>query len=197
MSGGEYPGGYPRIEDRTEYVQAILPDVAANGQGLAWAALLYDPVMDIDDQVALMYAGLLELEDAAGVVLDLAGDRVGESRGGLSDQEFRRIIAGRQVAELRGIGRRRAYAGWVALTGSDAATMEDLGMASARFVAPVGWEPSDIWLSRAGEVVRDLVAPGYEATALVTTTSTATFSTPSTPFGVGRWAYQLRVLGAS
>jgi hydroxymethylglutaryl-CoA reductase len=38
---------------------------------------------------------------------------------------------------------------------------------------------------------------GYRATALVVSATTSRFSDIATPWGVGRWAYQLRVQGAS
>lgn len=192
----EYPAGYPIVEDRDAYIAALLPDVAANGSGLAFFRTLVQPLLDIDDQIATLYAGLVELEDADGGTLDLHGDIVGEPRGGLSDTLYRRIIAGRYVARAGAVTRPRVYAGWAALSGSSNATMEELAGA-VRLVAPVSFTPSDIWLSRAGAVVRDLMGASYQATAIVTTSVSSRFDDVSTPWGVGRWAYQLRVQGPS
>lgn len=38
-----YPAGYPSIDWDTA-VQALLPDIAANGDGLAFAKILVDPL---------------------------------------------------------------------------------------------------------------------------------------------------------
>jgi dipeptidyl aminopeptidase/acylaminoacyl peptidase len=129
-------------------------------------------------------------------VNDLHGDLVSEPRQGMTDQLYRRIIAGRYVARAGGVTRPRVYAGWAALTGSSSATMEEF-TGAVRLVAPVDFTPSDVWLSRAGAVVRDLMGGGYQATALVVTSTTSRFGDIATPWGVGRWAYQLRVQGAS
>jgi hypothetical protein len=192
-----YPAGYPIVDDWNAYTAALLPDIAANGDGLAFFRILVDPMRLLDDEVARLFAGLVEIEDAEGPTLDLLGDQVGESRRGLSDTLYRRIIAGRRVARAGGVTRPRVYAGWAALTGSSSATMEELGTSSLRLVAPIDFTPTDIWLTRAGSVVRDLIGAGYEATALVTVSSTSRFADGATPWGVGQWAYQLRTLGAS
>lgn len=193
---GAYPSGYPEIADREAYTAALLPDIAANGDGAEFFAALVRPLLELDDEIAALYAGLVELEDAAGVVLDIHGDQVGEPRQGMSDLLYRRLIAGRYVARAGAVTRPRVYAGWSALTGSSAATMEELGGA-VRLVAPVDFQPTGVWLLRAGAVVRDLMGGSYQATALVTVPSTARFDDSITPWGVGRWAHQLRVLGAS
>lgn len=155
------------------------------------------PSVGLDDQAARLYAGILEIEDADEDILDLLGDMVGERRvGGMSSTLYRRLIAGRRVARAGGVTRARLYAGWRALTGSDAATMDEPGSGTVRLVAAVDYTPTDLWLTRAGSIVRDLVGAGYEASAMVVTPTSARFASPTSPWGVGRWAYQLRVNGA-
>lgn len=192
-----YPSDYPLIEDWDAYSALLLPDIAANGKGADFFRLLVDPLRAIDDEVALIYAGLVQLEDAAGAVLDLAGDQVNEPRQGLPDQLYRRIIAGRRVADAGGVTRPKVFAGWAALTGSADAVMNEPGVSSVELKAPVSFQPNDAWASRGGAVVRALMGAGYEATALVTTSTTAVFGELSTPFGTATFAHQLRVLGAS
>lgn len=194
---GEYPGGYPEIVDWDAYSASLLPDVAANGQGADFFRLLVEPLRVLDDRVSTLYAGIVEIEDASGPTLDLLGDYAGEPRQGLSDRLYRRIIAGRRVARSGGVTRPKVYAGWAALTGSSSARMEELGSASVRLSAAVDFTPSGVWLGRAASVVRDLIGTGYQATASVITPVSARYADPTTPWGVGLWAYEIPVSGAS
>lgn len=192
-----YPAGYPAIVDWEDYSRRLLPDLAAAGDGAAMSRRLTEPLRDIDDRLATLHAGLVEIEDAQGGTLDLLGDDVDEPRQGLSDLLYRRLIAGRRVARSGGTTRPQVYAGWVALSGSGEATAEELGASSVLLRAAIDFTPTSVWLVRAADVVRDLMGTGYQCTALLTTSSTAIYDDPGTPFGVGQWAYQLPVLGAS
>ncbi len=190
---GAYPSAYPVIQDWDEYTSGILPDICANGDGADMFRILVAPFRPINTSLAAAYAGAADIEDAEGPVIDLIGDSVGEYRQGLSDELYRRIVAGRLVASAGGVLRRKLYAGWVALTGSSSARMEEPGNSSVLLTAGVGFVPTEAWLLRAGSVVRALVGGGYQADASVTVPRTARFGSPMTPFGVGEFAYQLRI----
>ncbi len=193
MSFDDYPAGYPTIDDWDAYVSQLLPDIAANGLGKSFYLTLVEPLRSLESDNAALYAGVVELNDASGQVLDLLGDFVNEPRQGLSDQLYRRIIAGRRVAKAGAVTRPKVAAGWRALTGDPSGRMDEIGNASIILSASVSFTPTDPWLSRAGRVVRDLVGAGYQVTAAVSTPGAGRWQDPTAPWNVGRWAYQLRV----
>ena len=187
---GPYPNTYPIIEDWPAYAALMLPDIAANGKGAEFARILFDPLQQIDDQIALIYAGCLDINDAAGAVLDLLGDQVNEARGGLGDVEYRSVISGARVVAAGAITPRRVLAGWQSMT-SPSGTIAEPGYASVKLLAPIAWVPSDLWLTRAGAIVRKMIGAGYQVSAAVYLPTTAIFD-QSPLFDVGTFAYDLR-----
>lgn len=188
-----YPGGYPLVLDRDAYTRSLLPDVAATGDGAALSGVLTSPLYDLDDAAAAIYAGVYDLADASAEVLDMIGAWYREPRTRLDDHEYRRILAGRQALDGGGISLRRIRQIWIALTGSDEATVERPGLWSLRLGASVGWHPGGQWLARAGAVLHDSVEPGAQVTASVSPSGTARWGDPVYGWGVGAWAHQLRV----
>lgn len=181
-----YPGGYPIPANRDDEALSLVADVAA----IPYLTALVRPLGQIDDRVAALFSGLADLGDATGWVLDLAGDRVGEPRGGLSDNEYRRIIAGRRVAAVTGCTAPTVYAGWVALTESGEARLEQPGANTVLLTARVPYAPTTTWLQRAGLVVRDLVMAGVDVEATVYSAGTAVYDAiPG--YDVGTYAWSL------
>lgn len=191
MSG--YPLTYPLVSDWTALALGVLPDIAAESPGGDLFVHWTQPLRALDDRLALMYAGAVDLEDAAGWILDWLGSKEGERRNGLADDEYRRLIAGRRVANVSSGSYRSIAAGWRALTGSTVSTVEAEGSSSLFLLARVSYTPSAVWLSRAGRIVRTLIPGGVYATALIEREDTARFDDPIHGFDTGNWAYQLRV----
>lgn len=192
----QYPNGYPVIADWAEYAGGKLPDLCARDGGGEWFAALTAPLGPIDDQNALIYAAVVEIADANGAMLDLLGDFVNEPRGGLSGDEYRRLIAARRVARAGGVGIRRVWQAWQVLTAPSVPEIVEPGPASLYLRARIDWTPTQIWLRRAASVMRDVVGAGVDTEATLYRGNTAIFDeTPG--FDLRTWAYQLPILGAS
>lgn len=186
-----YPVSYPLIVDWPEYVQLQLPDVAAEGDGAAFAAAIFRPLAEIDSRVAGLYAGLVAIGDATDGTLDLLGDRVGELRQGLSNGEYRRIIAGRRVARFGAITAARVLAGWRAVTGAADARIVQPGASSIHLFARVTATPSGTYLVRAARVVRDLCDGSADVNATIYKSSSSIYGDAGTGYGVGAYAWSL------
>lgn len=193
MSGPTYPNGYPNPQDWDGEAVGLLPDVAAVPPGADYFVHLVHPLVETDDRFALLYQSMVNLDDAAGDGLDLAGDQVFERRDGLNDSEYRRIIAGRRVAVLGGGTSPRLFAGWKALTESSTATLELPGSSSVRLAARVSFVPTLSWLVRAGSVVRDMVEAGVDVSATIYRSGSAIYGATTYPYGIGDYAWSIRV----
>lgn len=178
-----YPVGYPDGLVPSE----IVPDIAA--RPIDYVGALTGPLVVLDDQVRLIYAGLSDLNDASGDVLDIAGGVIGESRGGLSDAEYRRILAGRRAARRGGTTPAAVLAGWTALTEALDATAEAPGAATVRLRARVAYAPTSLWLRRARGVVLDLIAAGMDVDATLYRAGTAVYDgVPGYDAGTYAWS---------
>lgn len=181
-----YPYGYPLPDDADEATQALVADVAAD----PYLTVLCRPLHALDERISILFAGLSDLTHASGATLDIAGDIEGEARGGLSDDEYRRLIAGRRVARAGGVTPAAVLRGWVALTEALDAELTEPGASSVHLIARVSYAPSSIWLRRARAVVRDLVGAGYDVSALVYRADTARYDTPP-GYDLGTYAWSL------
>lgn len=178
-----YPVGYPVELDPA----SLVPDIAA--RPVDYLGTLTAPIVALDDEIRLIYAGLTDLGEAVGDVLDLAGAVIGETRGGLSDSEYRRIIAGRRAARRGGTTPAAVLAGWVALTEGADATADAPGASTVRLRARVSYQPTSLWLRRARGVVLDLVAAGMDVDATVYGAGTATYDgVPGYDAGTYAWS---------
>lgn len=178
-----YPVGYP-----PELVPAdLVPDIAA--RPIDYVGALTGPLVALDDQVRLIYAGLADLNDATGIVLDIAGGVIGESRGGLSDAEYRRILAGRRAARRGGTTPAAVLAGWIALTEGADATADAPGAATVRLRARISYTPSSLWLRRARGVMLDIIAAGMDLDASLYRAGTAVYDgVPGYDAGTYAWS---------
>lgn len=183
---------YP-LRSHEEAAAALLPGIAARGQGAAWFAAVFGDLGRLDEDVAGIYEALVDIEMATGPGLDIAGDQVGERRQGLADHEYRRIIAGRRIAQ-NAVVPRRVWAGWVALTGSDGGRLVNMPPASIALWGPITFAPTSAWLKRAGQVVSALTASGIYASAAVTPPGTAHFD-ELPGYDAGLYAFDLPVHG--
>jgi hypothetical protein len=175
-----------------ERVARLLPPMAARGQAENLFLALMGGMEQIEADLDAIAVGIADVEDAAGYVLDIAGDLVGEARGGLTDHEYRRIVAGGRVARRsRGLTGEVAR-GWRALTGGTDIEIDTPGLSSLHLQARVSWMPSTLWLARAGSVLRRIVAPGIAVEALVYVGTTALYDVGPLGYDVGTYAYQIR-----
>jgi len=186
---------YPYV-DHDEAAIGVLPGIAARDEAGTYFVEMTRQLSYLDEDVAEIYEGLVDLELATGGVLDIAGDLAGEVRGGLEDFEYRRLIAGRRIARAGAITAPRVWAGWMALTLASGGRLYELPPASVLLTADVTWIPSSTWLVRAGAVVRDLLAAGVHGNAVVVPPSSARYNAAGLPYGVGSYAYTLSVMGA-
>lgn len=184
---------YPTIADWDDYLLGLLPTPSGRGGGGDFALALWSPLATMEAQVGAVVQGLVDLDAAAGAVLDLAGARVGEYREGLSDTEYRRIIAGRRVsvgslgrasdvvavAEALGGVPGEVRVGRIGTTGQ-ALSVEML----------VGFEPSGAYLARAGAVLRDAVDFAWDLEAVARTASSLIWD-GSPGWDLGTWSYLL------
>lgn len=183
MSAPVYPSDYP-IEDWPALVVSLSPTIAVMPPGDSYLASSFGMVGLLDDGVAALYGGLNNLGDATSGVLDVCGDLVSEVRGGLTDSDYRRVIAGRRVASEGGgaVTSPRVYQGWVVVAApviEARITQEPDGLvipyAGVTLSALVNWTPTSLWLARAGVVVSDLMGAGYDVTATVATPATCLY----------------------
>lgn len=145
----------------------LLPGIAARGPATAYTDALWAPLIEVDDRVREFVVGLLDLDEAAGVVLDLAGDlATAGDRGGLDDGPYRRIVAGRRVARERTVEPHAVYRGWTAMTEAWRATLDE-APSEVTLIGWVDYVPTSDWVARVGGVVRHLVADGTYAYGLI------------------------------
>jgi hypothetical protein len=144
----------------------LLPGIAARGLATDYTDALVAPLVDIDDRLTEFVRGAEELGDAGGPVLDWLGDFAAEARGGLTDPEYRRLIAGRRVALEQTVVPGAVYRGWLGLTDPWASTMDEAA-AEASLLAFVSYLPTTGWVQRVSVVARDLVADGVYAYGLI------------------------------
>ena len=187
-----YPYGFPLPNTWESEALRILPDMAANPPGGDYFLALVKPLESILDRYALLYAGLVNLNDASGYTLDVAGDLVAEPREGLSDDEYRRIIAGRRVAEGGRVSPQRAAAGWRALTQTTDGTVNTVGDYSIHMAARVSFTPSGAFIVRGGAIVRALVPVGYDSEAIIYRSDSAIYDGATYTYDIGHYAWSLR-----
>lgn len=185
---------YP-YQDAAEAAEGLLPGIVARGKGGAYFAALQAQQGLLDEDVASIFEALEDLSVAAGATLDIAGDLVLEKREGLEDFEYRRIIAGRRVARAGAVTAPRVWAGWVALTGLVTGRLYELPPSSVLLTAEIAWRPSEVFLARAGRVVRALTAEGVETNAILSVPGTAKYG-QLPGYSEGRYAYTLKVKGS-
>lgn len=182
-----WPG--PVIADWDGYVTSLLPSAAAREPGTSYMVSLMSPLGDQMTWVDGLVAAMADIEAASGDVLDLLGRRVGELRGGLSDYEYRRIIAGRRVTLWSGSDPYRVGQGLAALTSTTEWRYWDIPGA-VHVQSRIAWEPTDVWLRRAGVVMEDLIALGIEWDLYVYRLDVAVYGSPP-PYGTGVYAYRV------
>ena len=148
------------LEDAS--ILAFTPAIAARGVGEDYILALMLPVKQIDIMVGWINAGVESIHEARGTTLDLLGDWVEEPRGGLTDAEYRRIIAGRRVALAGGGNLPAIYRALQAVSG-DADPLLDEYTLGLVMTADVTWVPSTAYLQRAETILRDTIFAGVEA----------------------------------
>lgn len=156
----------------------LLPGITARGLATAYTDALVAPLVEIDGRVTEIVLGIEDLAEAGGGILDLLGDWASEPRGGLSDGEYRRIIAGRRVALERTVERPAIWRGWVGLTEPLQGAMDEAPN-EVSLTAWVTYQPSTAWVQRVAGVARELVSGGAYVYGLIAPPGTYLWGTNS------------------
>lgn len=192
LTAVEFPLDPPRPPPPLADIEELLPAMAARGLALEYFLELVEPFYArIWQDVGWLAESMVDLSVACEGWLDFRGDLVLESRRGLTDAEYRRIIAGRQSAQGGAHSLPGVWAGWLGLSGVDAADARILRLppASVLLWADVTYEPSFLFVRRAGDVARDFVPSGYEVDAYLAQPGSAFWGTGV--WGVDEWCYTL------
>ena len=153
---------FPTIGDWGQYVADRVPSYLGGQPQWAVVQLLAEPLSLLDASVASMAMGL-DLPSAVGAQIDQIGSWVDERRASLGDDEYRRIVMGREAAAVSDGGIEALWPLWLALTGAAAGSARIVvypwtGFPLAYFEAQLLTEPTGAWVRRAGAVLRDSVA---------------------------------------
>lgn len=177
------PAVYPAIVDWNAYVEGLTPapsyigDSAAVVQALAW------PWSVLEQGLYDLAAGLVDLDAAAPWVVEVRGKRVDEPVGGLGVTEYKRIVAGRELAVGSTGSIPDAYAVLQLLAGAGADSAGRIFLLRGEgpevntivLNAYTPGIPSPTFILRAGAIVRDALPLSAEAEAALATASTAIF----------------------
>lgn len=178
---------YPTIDDFDALVASLTPAPAFIGDSATFLQVMARPWSEFEAGLQDLVVGLADLNGAAGWVVEVAGRRVNELPGGLGTTEYRRIVAGRQLAAASLGTPADVWAVLLALGGSDVGAYFTLsGGAGAVAVALAVYSPTiptTPYLIRAGAVLRAALPIDAEATATIYVATTAIFGTSS--FGTG------------
>lgn len=171
---------YPLIGDWDAYVANRAASPLRNNPQLQVLQGLASQLAEIEATSADM-AYQLDPAAAIGYKLDQAGARVGEPRGGLDDDEYRRIIMARELAAVSQGQASGVWAMWLALSGAAPSQARIFAVPADHVTVPSGATvpvppqvyleaavtspPSEPWKVRAAQVVRDSIAAPYEVTA--------------------------------
>lgn len=179
---------YPGIDDWDALVRSYLPAPADIGVSDDFIQALCWPWSILEQGIQALAVGLVDLGAADAWVVEVAGARVNEARGGLGDTELRRIVEGRRLA-IGSLGTSaHVWAVLVGLTGAEdgrifTAINESTGETGVIMWGFVGFDPSESFLLRAGAVLRDALPLSAEANCSLGTSQTAVFD--STAFDDG------------
>lgn len=171
---------YPGIDDWDALVRSYLPapaDIGVSGdfiQALCW------PWSILEQGIQALAVGLVDLGAADAWVVEVAGARVNEPRGGLGDTELRRVVEGRRVA-VGSLGTSaHVWAVLVALTGVQSGRLlvaenESTGETGVIMWGFIAFTPTESFLLRAGAVLRDALPLSAEANCTLGTAQTSIF----------------------
>ena len=157
-----YP--YPPTLDPSDLMRLVPPHVRGGGWGDFLRAIM-DDVSSLDADVADTVSQYVYRETASGDVLDALGSWVGEARGGLAEDDYRRIVLG----ALSAVRCRQAWT-WEAaramlerLTSARPGelTLEAMAGCQTRALALVRYHPTDALLRRMDRVLARAHPPGW------------------------------------
>lgn len=186
---------YPTIEDWDAFVRSLVPAPSAIGvsedvvQAYCW------PWSLMEQGIESLVVGLVDLSAAVSWVLDVAGARVDEPRGGLEDTEYRRIVGGRRMAIGADGTTAPAWAVLLALAGSEDGRWQVIVGTSTTSLAVSAFTPTiptRPYLLRAGAILRDSIPLSAEAEAVLRTVSTMVWGS-GTWGGSSTWGYSVPV----
>lgn len=112
--------------DLRQRLRVLIPGLPLRGQAEDYLVDLWSPIQSIDQRVLDVYDGVTDPGLGAASVLDIRGQLLLIDRGGLNDEEYRRIQLGEAVARDGGVTPGRVWAAFLGLSGS----IGDGGMAT-------------------------------------------------------------------
>lgn len=154
---------------------------------------LMRPRVAILEQLAGIRKAFDNIDTAHGGELDIVGERFGEPRNGLIDDDYRKIIRTRKIA-IYGL---KSYpgieAGWNAILGPDAINKKIIYLppATVMVVGEIPVQPNELFIQRAGPVVGALVPAGYQITALIAQPNALQWDEDNLFWDDNDWAYAL------
>jgi hypothetical protein len=162
---------YPALVDSDQAVRDYLPPIEQGGPWETIYRILIQPMLDADAMAATLAAGLADVEIADEAALAALASRVGEPRGGLDLEEWRRLIAGALAARVaaRAWSDATAWAMWRALTRvkDGEGWVRTLTAGALTFSGLIDFAPTEGWVERAQRVVGVAVPAGIEWDAMI------------------------------
>lgn len=148
---------YRRTEDDA---RLLLGPIVDRGMGRRYFLALAAPFLALLADADALASATEDIGLASGKALDWLGAQVGERRAGLSDEEYRRVIAGRRVAIGGGVSAVTMRRALVALSGQDDAETRVTGAGRMLLVMRVSATPSQAYLRRCADIIASMVPAG-------------------------------------
>ena len=163
---------YPLVPDWEAKTRDLTPSEARREPTWSLLVSVTEPLGVLDQQQADIVRNLDPLI-ATGRFLEICGERVGERRAGLADDdEYRRIVRGREAASTAqgtwsGVSRT-----WMRLSGAAADRVRmyrvpSTGNPCVYLEAEINFIPTALFLRRAAEVLRETVIATYDVSAVL------------------------------
>ena len=154
---------------------------------------LMRPRVAYTELLARVRKGMDDIDTATGGILDILGEKVGELRTGLSDDEYRKIIRGRKIAIWGSKSYPGIAAGWDVILGPGAINKKILYLspATVMVVGEIPEQPSELFIQRAGPVVGAFVPAGYQISALIAQPNALQWDEDELFWDDNDWAYAL------
>lgn len=160
---------------------------------LQYFEALMSPRKDYVEELARLRKAFDDLSLATGGILDLIGERYGELRKGLEDDEYRRIIVGRKIAIWGLKSYPGIWSGWKAVLGETATNLKMLYLppATVLVAGDLPTQPSELFIQRAGPVVGSFVPAGYQISAYIAQPGALKWDNDMLFWDDNDWAYAL------
>lgn len=131
----------------------LLSGVAARGPGLGYVCGLAAGLQDVAERVHCVYDGLSDVELADGEPLEVRAAIARVPRGGLSSEDWRRLVAATEAAALGAVTPPAVWAIWTQLAGTDEGSLVIASPGAGVLWSTLPYAPSEELIARAGVVL--------------------------------------------